>query len=128
MKRFTFFIFIVIVLTGGAIAFTIPEKGTVTYDTSIAYNKQTHTSQQTTHFILAHSLISGQEILRNIHAFQIQQASFRTFSSLHNDFRLRNFNQLTHQQYLVGQFTYIRKAAFRQYEGYYLYHLCKLLI
>jgi hypothetical protein len=129
MKRFLSLIFIVIALIGGAIAFIVPNKGALADNkTTEALSKQNDTSQQTIYFHLTHSLTSGQEILNNCHTFQLQQPSIRVFSYSNNAFRLKNLKQQVHLQYIVGQTNSIRKAAFRQYEGYYLYHLRKLLI
>lgn len=129
MKRFLSFIFIVIALVSGAITFTAPNKGASTDNkTSEAFSKQTADSQQTIYFDCAHSLTSGQEILHNIHTFQLQQPSIRVFSNSNNAFRLKKLKQEVHLQHLACRTTSIRKAAFMQYEGYYLYHLRKLLI
>jgi hypothetical protein len=57
-----------------------------------------------------------------------QQASFRLLPSQSNNFRINYSTQLSHQLFATFRLTFLRKSAFKQSDGYYLYHLRKLLI
>lgn len=64
--------------------------------------------------------------IRLTNTFQL--AAFRLFSSTSNTHRILYSEQITQQQYLSGYTVFLLKSAFEQLDGYYLYHLRKLLI
>lgn len=49
-------------------------------------------------------------------------------NSLSNSTRISYLQQVHHQLYNSGNILYLLQLAFKQLNGYYLYHLCKLLI
>ncbi|MDP4270817.1 MAG: hypothetical protein Q8909_11920, partial [Bacteroidota bacterium] len=73
-------------------------------------------------------LFSDQECLLVSSAFTLQQAPLRIHPYLSNAGRLRNYNQLVYRQYLIRKSICLSRSAFIQLDGYYLYHLRKLLI
>lgn len=69
---------------------------------------------------------SNESLVISIH-FQFIKTTQRVFSSSHTG-RIRNFKQLTNLQYLNLRKIRIVFLAYSQLSGYYLFHLCKLLI
>lgn len=49
-------------------------------------------------------------------------------NSASNSLRINHLQQIHHQLYNTGNNFYLLQSAFKQLNGYYLYHLCKLLI
>lgn len=57
-----------------------------------------------------------------------QHISFRVLPAFSNMFRINRSVQIAQQQFLSGYTGFLLKSAFKQSDGYYLYHLRKLLI
>jgi len=62
------------------------------------------------------------------HRNSFQYLSFRTLSSTSKASRIKHSSRLEHQKYITGYTTLLSKSASNQTNGYYLYHLHKLLI
>jgi len=58
----------------------------------------------------------------------LQNFSHRVLPSLLNSFRIQHSIQITQQKYCTGTTAYQLNSANKQLNGYYLYHLRKLLI
>jgi len=58
----------------------------------------------------------------------LQNFSYRVLPSLQNPFRIQHSTQITKQIYFTGTTAYLLNSANKQLDGYYLYHLRKLLI
>ncbi len=61
-------------------------------------------------------------------ANSFQNFSYRVFPSLLNSFRILHTAQITQQKFFSGTTSYLLNSSNKQLDGYYLYHLCKLLI
>ena len=57
-----------------------------------------------------------------------QSISFRLLPSFTNTFRIYYSTQVDLQQFVTGRTFFLLQSAFAQLNGYYLYHLRKLLI
>jgi len=58
----------------------------------------------------------------------LQNFSHRVLPSLLNAFRIQHSMQLTQQKFCTGTTAFLLNSANKQLDGYYLYHLRKLLI
>ncbi|HET7733769.1 MAG TPA: hypothetical protein VFK73_08010 [Paludibacter sp.] len=58
----------------------------------------------------------------------LQHGTSRIFSFTSNGHRIIYSEQIAQEQYASGYTVFLLKSAFKQLDGYYLYHLRKLLI
>ncbi len=128
MKRFITLLVLTIALFSGVIMLSVPEVGHSASDHSV--QSVSHSSAHR-HDCLStdQPLLSDQECLLVSGFHTLQQAPLRIqpFSST-NAYRLKNFNQLIYLQFLSRRDVCLSRSAFIQLDGYYLYHLRKLLI
>jgi hypothetical protein len=129
MKRFLAYYFVVIALFAGVVsttAFRNISTATVSADTD---HKQSFPNHQQSFFLSADLFLSSgvnSEQIRLTNS--IQHCSTRVFSSLLNTFRINHSIQLSLQKYFTVQTSFLLNSANKQLDGYYLYHLRKLLI
>ena len=130
MKRLFSIFTIVVALIYGAIMFSVTSREQAAAPTSSRVNQDQCASNTHRSFVLnAETLLtSGQESTLVNHSYNLQEGSLRICSYSTNACRLRNFKQLVCQQYLSRKNVCQFRLAFKQLNGYYLYHLRKLLI
>lgn len=129
MKRFLTPILLAVILFAGITGPFVSGNKTVLSVVESSLPKQSfpdnhHSSFESVDLFVSVGLRNEQIRLTNF----FQQASFRLLPSLSNSFRINYSTQLSHQLYTTFRLTFLRKSAFKQLDGYYLYHLRKLLI
>jgi len=73
-------------------------------------------------------ITSGAESVVVNFGFNLLKLPQRTNVGSENEYRIRNFKLLMHQKFACTNTSTILFLAFNQFDGYYLYHLRKLLI
>jgi len=129
MKRLLTYCLVAVTLMAGVTAFTVPESKLSENDVYSQINKQPSTNNKQATFSAIHLFVSAgmtTQQTRLTHLFQT--ISFRLFPSFSNPFRVSHFTRITRQQYATGTVFFLQQLAFKQTDGYYLYHLRKLLI
>ena len=129
MKRLLIHCLIAVTLMVGVTALSVPESKLVVSNVHSQTNKQTqHNNQQATFSAIDLFVSVGitTQQTRLTHLFQ--SVSFRLVPSFSNSFRISYFTQVARQQYATGTIFFLQQLAFKQTDGYYLYHLRKLLI
>lgn len=130
MKRVFSIFILILALLYGAIAFSVSLREQTTDRTTCQIDKDqqvldTHRSfEWNTQTLLS----SGQESTLVNCSYNLHEGSLRICSYSNNACRLRNIKQLVYQQYLTRKKVCLFRLAFKQLDGYYLYHLRKLLI
>jgi len=129
MKRFLSYCLVAVTLfIGVTYTFTSYRKG---FETNLPVCNQNASPTNQERFTLsaADILLSvgvGNEQIRISNAFQ--QITNRVLSSSANTLRLIRSAQLIHLRISTGKTLFLLKSSFKQLDGYYLYHLRKLLI
>ncbi|ADQ80245.1 hypothetical protein Palpr_2109 [Paludibacter propionicigenes WB4] len=129
MRRFLSYCLVAVTLfIGVTYTFTSFRKG---FETNVSGHNQKALPTDQERFTLsaADILLSvgvGNEQVRISNAFQ--QITNRVLSSSANTLRLIRSAQLIHLRISTGYTLFLLKSSFKQLDGYYLYHLRKLLI
>lgn len=128
MKRIVTLLIIIIAIFTGATTIGIPVAGHNAPDNTGLSVSQTDAHRHDC-LIKDQILQSGQECLLVSGTHTLQQAPLRIqpYSSAHA-YRLKSFNQLIYLQLLCRKDVCLSRSAYIQLDGYYLYHLRKLLI
>ena len=98
-------------------------------ETNLQANQQSSDEQHPSYFTAGSLFLSAginNEQLRLSHS--LQNISYRIYPSLLNAFRTNHSTQLVHQKIFTGNALFLLNSAKKQMDGYYLYHLRKLLI
>ena len=129
MKRFlTCCILAVTLFTGVATTLTSGKECVNTIHSS--YDQQqtvpSHHSSffSATDFLLLVGLNNEQIQLTN----SLQNVSYRIFPSMLNAFRIQHSIKTGNQKFFIRSVLFLLNSANKQLDGYYLFHLCKLLI
>lgn len=132
MKRILITISLIIVSLFGAITFHISSQSTFDSKQSLSLPHQTTEKQNNNHqsqlLSLQISSISGEENVLVHFGFNFQEKPTRINSSSEYAARIRNFKQLIFQKYYCSSKVITFRQAVCQFNGYYIYHLRKLLI
>ena len=129
MKRILTYCSVALYLLVGATSLLVSESKLLLDETGLATHQQTsHNDRQpvfsTTDLFVSPGRTTEQTRLN--YSFQSFSIQFNlTFS---NAFRISYLAQIIRQRYLTGNTVFLQQSAFKQLDGYYLYHLCKLLI
>jgi len=121
--------FVVIALSFGVISVCMFRSEPVLPETNFQGNRQSSQEQHPSFFTAGSLFLSAginNEQLRLSHS--MQNVSYRIYPSLLNAFRTNHSTQLVHQKIFTGNAVFILSSAKKQMDGYYLYHLRKLLI
>jgi hypothetical protein len=113
----------------GVTALSVPETKLSGSNVHSHTNKQPSTNNKQAAFSSIDLFVSAgitTQQTRLTHLFQ--SVSFRLVPSFSNTFRISYFTQVARQQYATGTIFFLQQLAFKQTDGYYLYHLRKLLI
>ena len=128
MKRFLSYCLLAVTLFVGVAYTFMSHKESLKSDIS-AHNDKT-TPVQYQYILKATDFFQfvgvGNEPTHVTNAFQ--QISTRIFSSSSNTLRMVRSSQLIHLKISTGNTVFLLKSSFKQLDGYYLYHLRKLLI
>jgi phenylalanyl-tRNA synthetase beta subunit len=121
--------FVVIALSYGVISVCMFKSEPVIPVTYSHENQQSSQEQHPSFFTSGSLFLSvgiNNEQLRLSHS--MQNVSYRIYPSLLNAFRTNHSTQLVDQKIFTGNAVFILNSAKKQMDGYYLYHLRKLLI
>jgi hypothetical protein len=129
MKRFITYCLVAVALFFGATTATMSGGDNVG---DITVSNDQHQSSSPAH----HSCFSAMDLFQsaaiaNSHirlTYSVQHLSFRVLHSFSNAFRINYSVRIDFQKYVCGSGDFLLKASFKQLDGYYLYHLRKLLI
>jgi hypothetical protein len=131
MKRLITYCLLAVALLTGITTTTVCRSEALNSKTGLSnHNQQSLPDQQQSSFTandLFCSIGTGSEHSSRL-TYSYQYLSFRTLSSLSDASRIHHSIQLTRQQFSAGITAFLLKSAFKQSDGYYLYHLRKLLI
>ena len=129
MKRFLAYYFVVIALFIGVVSTTAFRNISTATVTAVANHKQSFPNPHQSFFSAADLFLSAgmnNEQIRLTNS--IQNCSFRVLPSLFNTFRINHSIQLSLQKFFTGTTAFLLNSSYKQLDGYYLYHLRKLLI
>lgn len=130
MKYFVTFWLLVVTLFIGVTTITVSKNEiaeTKHHITGIRQSSSQH--QQPTSFNSSNlSLGAGMRNskIRNTNSFQ--RLSFRTLRAASRIYGIKHSTKLVHQKYIANNTQFSFKSALNLINGYYLHHLCKLLI
>ncbi|MDD4968909.1 MAG: hypothetical protein PHT07_05730 [Paludibacter sp.] len=129
MKRFLAYSLILITLLAGVVSSTAFKSKPCLPVSQSTGHQQTIPNQHQSYFsssdlFLAVGVNNEQIRLSN----SLQNFSHRVLPSLLNAFRIQHSIQLTQQRFSTGTTVFLLNSANKQLDGYYLYHLRKLLI
>lgn len=129
MKRFLTYTLAAVILLIGSARITVPGNETVFQKTGLTEQQLPSSGQPQSAFraddLLFSAGISNEQIRLN---HSLQNFSVRIFTSSVNTFRTLHFTQLGNQKFISTFTVFLLKSAFKQSDGYYLFHLRKLLI
>ena len=129
MKRFLIYCLVAVSLFVGVNSTSMLRSERVLDQTSSTTHKQTIPEHQHSYLSATDALVSigmrnEQVRLTNL----LQCFSCRVTTSLTNAFRVSYLQQIALLRYFKFDSVFSLSSAFKQLDGYYLYHLCKLLI
>jgi hypothetical protein len=129
MKRFLAYCLLAVTLLIGVTSVSICKNEIARQETRLNEDHKSIPDQQQYSLSSTNMLFSigiGNDQVRLSNSFQ--HISFRILPSLSNTLRLIRSEQLVNQKLFTGYTIFLLKSAFKQLDGYYLYHLRKLLI
>ena len=130
MKHFyTFCLFLVALIAGTTYSPTLESEIVVPIHRLSSTQLKSHQNHYQTNFNNYVSLLkraSRNGRIRYSNSFQ--QLSFKVLPSLSNVYRMNHSAILEHQKFITCYSLQLLESAFNQTNGYYLYHLQKLLI
>jgi len=129
MKRFLSYCFIFITLFTGLVSTSVFKAGSVVLLPIAAESQQSIPDQHQSFFSAGNLLISvgiNNEQIRLTHS--IQNISYRVLPSLLNTFRVHHSTRIVNQNFFTVCTGVLNHSANKKSDGYYLYHLRKLLI
>jgi len=129
MKRFLSYCFIIVTLFTGLASTSVFKGGSSITFPNTTERQQSIPDQHQSFFAAGDLLISSgmnNEQIRLTHS--IKNISYRVLPSLLNFFRMNHSTQIENQKYFTGYTFFLKHASNRKLDGYYLYHLRKLLI
>ena len=129
MKRLLAYGLLVVVLFIGVISMAMSTGEPLVSLTNSHENTQPEQGQHQSYLAAGNLFIfagMNNEQIRLTHS--MQSISYRIWPSLLNAFRTNRSTQLVHQKFFTGIAVFNLSSANKQLDGYYLYHLRKLLI
>ncbi len=130
MKRFILiFILVIIQLSGSITSKAANEAALNTCNKNELSSQNSHSSDNQTHFwdSVSFQISNEGNILSNT-GFNLHEAPTRIDTSTERTARVRNFKLLVYQKLFNRLKINLFRQACNQIDGYYLYHLRKLLI
>ncbi len=127
MKRFFSCILVAIALLYGAITTIMSEKEFDFSKGSQIEHKHTEPNTNNSSFSKTDFFLSGNESELITFSYSFYQTPIRIISKSDSQ-RIKKFKQVVRQQYVAGENSFLLESAFKQLDGYYLYHLRKILI
>ena len=130
MKRFMIHCFLAVALILGVTTTTVHQSKANVYHTGETNRLQQSLPEQPesnltqSDFFISVGWCNGQSSLLQ----PVQLYPLRVSTSLYNTARINYLVQLQFQQFSTSTTRFLLQSAFKQRNGYYLYHLCKLLI
>lgn len=129
MKRFLAYSFVVIALFFGVISTSAFRNVSFATVTAASDHKQSFPNHHQSFFSTADLFLSAGVNNEQIRlSNSLQNCSYRVLPSLLNTFRINHSIQLSLQKFFTGTTAFLLNSANKQLDGYYLYHLRKLLI
>ena len=129
MKRILTHCLIITILFFGVAITAVQRNDAVVSAINLSGHKQSIPNQHRSCFtatdILSSVGMGNEQVRLNL---SVQFVSIRIFSSLSNAFRINHSLQITRQKFYTSQNSFLLKSAYKELDGYYLYHLRKLLI
>jgi len=129
MKRFLAYYLILITLLAGVVSSPAFKNKSCLPVTLSVEHQQSRPTEHQSFFTASDMFLSvgvNNEQIRLTNS--LQNFSYRVLPSLQNPFRIQHSTQITKQIYFTGTTAYLLNSANKQLDGYYLYHLRKLLI
>lgn len=129
MKRFLTYTLAAVILLIGSTRITVSGNEIIFQKTGLTEQQLPSSGHHESVFRSDDLLFSkgiGNEQIRLNHS--LQNLSVRVLTSSVNAFRALHFTQLGNQKFFSTFTVFLLKSAFKQSNGYYLYHLRKLLI
>ena len=128
MKRLITYCLLTVTLIFGVASTTVYNKTNATANETISQHQswpqQSESNFSNSNFLTSVGLGNGQTSL----LYAAQSLAYRITTSFSNTARINHLVQLQLQQLTLSNASYLLQSAFNQRNGYYLYHLCKLLI
>jgi len=129
MKRFVTYCFIAVTLIIGVASGSMPQGEILqSYAKTISHQQKLPKDHQS--FFSSNDLMlsagMNNEQIRLTHSGQ--NISYRNFPSSLNAFRIHHSTQIGNQKFFTRSTLFLLNSANKQLNGYYLYHLRKLLI
>ena len=129
MKRFLAYYFVVIALFIGVVSSTALRNIASSTVTASSDQKQSFPNHHQSFFSAADLFLSAGVNNEQIRlSNSVQNCSYRVLPSLLNAFRINHSIQLSLQKFFTGTTAFLLNSSYKQLDGYYLYHLRKLLI
>ena len=129
MKRFLLYCLVAVSLFIGVNGTSVLRSERVLAPTSATTHKQALPEHQHAYLSATDMLVSVGMRNEQVHLTNLLQCfSCRVTNSLSNAFRVSYFQQIALLHYFKFDTVFSLKSAFMQLDGYYLYHLRKLLI
>jgi len=129
MKRFVTYCFIAVTLFIGVASGFMPGSDIHHSSAKTIAHQQKLPDDHQSFFSASDLLLSvgmNNEQIRLTHS--VQNISCRIFSSSLNAFRIQHSTQIENQKFCTRTTLFLLNSANKQLDGYYLYHLRKLLI
>jgi len=129
MKRFMTFCFIAATLFIGVASGIMPGSDLLNSYPKLPSNQEKLPDDHQSFFSATDLLLSAgmnNEQIRLTHS--VQNISCRIISSSMNAFRIHHSTQIENQKFFTRSILFLLNSANKQKDGYYLYHLRKLLI
>jgi len=127
MKRFLAYSFVAVALFFGVVSTSAFRN--VSSVTAASDHKQSFPNHHQSFFSAADLFLSAGVNNEQIRlSNSVQNCSSRVLPSLLNVFRINHSIQLSLQKFVTGTTAFLLNSANKQLDGYYLYHLRKLLI
>jgi len=129
MKRFVTYCLIAAILFIGVASGFMPGSDIHHSDTKTTAHQQKLPKDHQSFFSASDLMLSAgmnNEQIKLTHSGQ--NVSYRNFPSSLNAFRIHHSTQIGNQKFFTRSTLFLRNSANKQLNGYYLYHLRKLLI
>ena len=129
VKRFLTYGLLLVVLFIGMNSISVPTNETFAPLTNSTENQQPEQGQHPSYFAAGNLFLfagMNNEQIRLSHS--MQSISYRIWPSSVNAFRTLHSTLLVYQKFFTGIAVFNQSSATKQLDGYYLYHLRKLLI
>jgi len=129
MKRILAYFFVAVMLLVAVASTSVFRSERIIPVTNSTSNQQSPQGQHPSFFAAGDLCLStgiNNEQIRLSNS--IQNISYRIYPSLLNAFRTNHSTQLADQKISTGTIVFLLSSAKKQLNGYYLYHLRKLLI